>query len=136
MHGVEKIKTIGDCYMAVSGLPVPEPEHAQRMASMALDMLDATRTFSLSHGKEFSIRVGLNSGPVVAGVIGATKYIYDLWGDTVNVASRMESHGVSDEVQVTRPVYEALRNEFAFESRGEIEVKGKGRVEAWLLRRA
>ncbi|MBL0158212.1 MAG: HAMP domain-containing protein [Bryobacterales bacterium] len=136
LHGVEKIKTIGDCYMAVSGLPVPEPEHAQRMASMALDMLDATRTFSLSHGKEFSIRVGLNSGPVVAGVIGATKYIYDLWGDTVNVASRMESHGVSDEVQVTRPVYEALRNEFAFESRGEIEVKGKGRVEAWLLRRA
>lgn len=136
LHGVEKIKTIGDCYMAVCGLPVPEPEHARRMASMALDMLDTTRAFSLSHGKEFSIRVGLNSGPVVAGVIGATKYIYDLWGDTVNVASRMESHGVSDEVQVTRPVYEALRDEFAFESRGEIEVKGKGRLEAWLLRRA
>jgi class 3 adenylate cyclase len=134
-HGVEKIKTIGDCYMAVCGLPVPEPEHARRMAAMALDMVEATRRFSEEYGKPFAIRVGLNTGPVVAGVIGATKFIYDLWGDTVNVASRMESHGIAGEVQVTRTVYEALGNDYGFEPRGEIEVKGKGRLEAWLLRR-
>jgi class 3 adenylate cyclase len=132
-HGVEKIKTIGDAYMAVAGLPNPYPDHAKRMVTMAMEMLDQTRAYSQEHGKEITIRIGINAGPVVAGVIGSSKFIYDLWGDTVNVASRMESHGVAGAIQVTRPVYEALKDEFLFEERGAIEVKGKGMVETWIV---
>jgi class 3 adenylate cyclase len=133
-HGVEKIKTIGDAYMAVAGLPVSCDDHARRMVEMARGMLLEIRRHSQETGMPLSIRIGINSGPVVAGVIGRSKFIYDLWGDTVNVASRMESHGVPDRVQVTQPVYEALRAEYEFECRGEIEVKGKGKTQAWLLR--
>lgn len=132
--GIEKIKTVGDAYMAVCGLPVPVANHAERMVRMAIRMVHITREHALEHRVSMKLRVGINSGPVVAGVIGKSKYIYDLWGDTVNIASRMESGGVPDSIQVTRPVYEKLQGLFAFESRGLIEVKGKGSVEVWLLR--
>ncbi|HLM11062.1 MAG TPA: adenylate/guanylate cyclase domain-containing protein, partial [Reyranella sp.] len=132
--GIEKIKTVGDAYMAVCGLPVEVPDHAARMVRMAIRMVHITREHAMENKVSMTLRVGINSGPVVAGVIGKSKYIYDLWGDTVNLASRMESGGVPDMIQVTRPVYEKLKDEFVFEPRGEIEVKGKGRVEAWLLK--
>jgi class 3 adenylate cyclase len=132
--GIEKIKTVGDSYMAVCGMPEPVDNHAERMVRMAIRMVHITREHALEHHVSMSLRVGVNSGPVVAGVIGKSKYIYDLWGDTVNLAARMESGGMPDSIQVTRRVYEALKDEFVFEPRGEIEVKGKGRVEAWLLR--
>jgi class 3 adenylate cyclase len=132
--GIEKIKTVGDAYMAVCGMPVPVANHAERMVRMAIRMVHITREHALEHHVTMKLRVGINSGPVVAGVIGKSKYIYDLWGDTVNLASRMESGGIPDGIQVTRPVYEKLKDEFVFEPRGTIEVKGKGSVEAWLLR--
>ena len=132
--GIEKIKTLGDAYMAVCGLPVPVANHAERMVRMAIRMVHITREHAMEHNVSMKIRVGVNSGPVVAGVIGKSKYIYDLWGDTVNLASRMESGSVPDAVQVTRSVYEQLKDQFVFEPRGAIEVKGKGKVEAWLLR--
>lgn len=132
--GIEKIKTVGDAYMAVAGLPVPVADHAERMVRMAIRMVHITREHAMEHGVSMQLRVGINSGPVVAGVIGKSKYIYDLWGDTVNLASRMESGGIPDCIQVTRPVYEKLKDKFAFEPRGAIEVKGKGGVEAWVLR--
>jgi class 3 adenylate cyclase len=132
--GIEKIKTVGDAYMAVCGMPVPVPDHAERMVRMAIRMVHITREHAMEHHVEMKLRVGINSGPVVAGVIGKSKYIYDLWGDTVNLASRMESGGMPDTIQVTRSVYEKLKDEFVFESRGTIEVKGKGGVEAWLLK--
>jgi len=132
--GIEKIKTVGDAYMAVCGLPEPVANHAERMVRMAVRMVHITREHALEHKVGMKLRVGINSGPVVAGVIGKSKYIYDLWGDTVNLASRMESGGLPDSVQVTRSVYEQLKGQFVFEPRGEIEVKGKGKVEAWLLR--
>jgi class 3 adenylate cyclase len=132
--GIEKIKTVGDAYMAVCGLPVPVPDHAVRMVRMAIRMVHITREHAMEYQVSMKLRVGVNSGPVVAGVIGKSKYIYDLWGDTVNLASRMESGGLPDMIQVTRPVYEKLKDLFVFEPRGEIEVKGKGNVEAWLLK--
>ena len=132
--GIEKIKTVGDAYMAVCGLPEPVANHAERMVRMAIRMVDITREHAMEHNISMKLRVGVNSGPVVAGVIGKSKYIYDLWGDTVNLASRMESGGIPDSVQVTRPVYEQLKDQFVFEPRGTIEVKGKGKVEAWVLR--
>jgi class 3 adenylate cyclase len=132
--GIEKIKTVGDAYMAVCGLPQPVENHAERMVRMAIRMVHITREHALEHQVTMKLRVGINSGPVVAGVIGKSKYIYDLWGDTVNLASRMESGGLPDSIQVTRPVYEKLKGLFVFEERGAIEVKGKGSVEAWLLR--
>ena len=100
---------------------------------MALRMLDATRDYGHQKGLDLRLRIGLNSGPVVAGVIGTRKFIYDLWGDTVNLASRMESTGVPSQIQVTRSVYERLHDSFEFESRGLVAVKGKGEIETWLL---
>jgi class 3 adenylate cyclase len=132
--GIEKIKTVGDAYMAVCGMPVQVPDHAVRMVRMAIRMVHITREHAMEHKVNMKLRVGINSGPVVAGVIGKSKYIYDLWGDTVNLASRMESGGLPDMIQVTRPVYEKLKDSFVFEARGPIEVKGKGSVEAWLLK--
>ena len=132
--GIEKIKTVGDAYMAVCGLPVPVDNHAERMVRMAIRMVHITREHALEHNVSLKLRVGINTGPVVAGVIGKSKYIYDLWGDTVNLASRMEAGGLPDFIQVTRPVYDQLKGLFVFEPRGAIDVKGKGKVEAWLLR--
>jgi class 3 adenylate cyclase len=134
--GVEKIKTIGDAYMAVAGLPMPDPDHARRIVDLALEVLGHVKDFREEIGSDLSVRIGINSGPVIAGVIGTSKFIYDLWGDTVNVASRMESHGIPGTIQVTRCVYDRLAGEYDFEERGVIEVKGKGVLETWLLRPA
>jgi class 3 adenylate cyclase len=132
--GVEKIKTIGDAYMAVCGLPEPRADHADRVVRMALRMLSVVREFNVARGVSLSTRIGIHAGPVVAGVIGRNKFIYDLWGDTVNLASRMESHGVAGAVQMTRSVVDPVAGRYPFESRGVIDVKGRGAVETWLLR--
>ena len=132
-YGLEKIKTIGDCYMVAAGVPTPRPDHAQALALMALDMLEAIRTADQVAHLGLELRVGINSGPVVAGVIGRKRFLYDLWGDAVNTASRMESHGTPGRIQVTRETYELLTGEFELEPRGPIAVKGKGEIEAWYL---
>jgi adenylate cyclase len=132
-HGLEKIKTIGDAYMIVAGLPDPRPDHAEALARMALDMQAALDAFNAAHGTELAIRIGINTGPVVAGVIGTKKFIYDLWGDAVNIASRMESSGVPGRVQVSESTHDKLRGKLEMEPRGAIEVKGKGEMRTWLL---
>jgi len=133
-HGLEKIKTIGDAYMVAGGLPEPRDDHAQAMAALALEMAEAVDEFEYADGQPLQMRIGINTGPVVAGVIGVKKFIYDLWGDTVNTASRMESHGMGGEIQVTRATYEKLEDEYVLEPRGSIDVKGKGELETWLLK--
>jgi class 3 adenylate cyclase len=132
-QGIEKIKTIGDAYMAVAGLPTPCPDHAERVVNMGLEMLAETAALAEERNVAASLRIGINSGPVVAGIIGTMKFIYDLWGDTVNVASRMESHGVPGAIQVTASVYEKLKDRYDFKARGQIQVKGKGQIHTWLL---
>ena len=132
-RGLEKIKTIGDCYMVAAGVPTPRADHAHALALMALDMLEAMRSDDEVGRPGLELRVDINSGPVVAGVIGRKRFLYDLWGDAVNTASRMESHGTAGRVQITRATYELLADDFECESRGPIAVKGKGEVEAWYL---
>lgn len=132
-HGLEKIKTIGDAYMVVGGLPIEQPDHASKVAQMALDMQQAINQFNTEQGEKLSIRIGIDTGSVVAGVIGLKKFAYDLWGDTVNTASRMESHGLAGKIQVTAATYEQLRDRYLFEERGVIQVKGKGEMNTYLL---
>src|SRR5919204_4284181 len=132
-YGLEKIKTIGDCYMVAAGVPTPRPDHARALALMALDMQAAMRSVDEVGHLGLELRVGINSGPVVAGVIGRKRFLYDLWGDAVNTASRMESHGTSGRIQITRATKELLEDEFVCEPRGTITVKGKGEVEVWYL---
>jgi adenylate cyclase len=132
-YGVEKIKTIGDAYMVVSGAPEPRMNHAEVIAKMALDIQDILTEISASSGKDLKMRVGINSGPVISGVIGNRKFSYDLWGDTVNMASRMEQHGVPGKIQVTQATYKLLKNRYKFERRGVIEIKGKGKVTTHFL---
>ncbi len=132
-HGLEKIKTIGDAYMVVGGLPTRRENHAIAIAEMALDMQVAIAKFREDTGKDFNIRIGINTGPVVAGVIGIKKFSYDLWGDTVNIASRMESHGIAGQIQVSDVTYKLLREQYLFKERGVIQVKGKGEMTTYLL---
>jgi guanylate cyclase len=132
-YGLEKIKTIGDCYMVAAGVPAPRADHARALALMALDMLEAMRSNDDIGQQGHELRIGINSGPVVAGVIGRKRFLYDLWGDAVNTASRMESHGTPGRIQVTRATYELLADEFECEPRGTITVKGKGEIETWYL---
>ncbi|NET53308.1 MAG: adenylate/guanylate cyclase domain-containing protein, partial [Merismopedia sp. SIO2A8] len=131
--GLEKIKTIGDAYMVAAGLPVPQTDHAERIAKMALAMREAIAQFQEQLGEAVQIRIGINTGHVVAGVIGTKKFIYDLWGDAVNVASRMESSGEPGRIQVTANTYERLKDQFEFEHRGAIAVKGKGQMTTYWL---
>jgi guanylate cyclase len=133
-YGVEKIRTIGDSYMVASGLPRRRADHAQALVRMALEMRDFAAGHTFANGRRLSFRIGVNSGPVIAGVIGRRKFVYDVWGDAVNVASRMESHGVGGAVQITRPTYELIRDEFICEPRGTLDVKGKGAMDVWLVR--
>jgi adenylate cyclase len=135
-YGLEKIKTIGDCYMVAAGVPSPRPDHARALALMALDMLEAMRPGAAMGDLGMELRIGINSGPVVAGVIGRKRFLYDLWGDAVNTASRMESHGTPGHIQITRATYELLTDEFECEPRGPITIKGKGEMETWYLVRA
>ncbi|HEY9748144.1 MAG TPA: adenylate/guanylate cyclase domain-containing protein [Allocoleopsis sp.] len=133
-HGLEKIKTIGDAYMVAGGLPIPSDDHVQAIAEMGLDMLRAIAEFNAKHGTNLNLCVGINTGPVVAGVIGTKKFSYDLWGDTVNLASRMESHGLPGRIQVTETSYQRLQNLYSFEERGLIAIKGKGLMKTYLLK--
>ncbi|MBD2130310.1 adenylate/guanylate cyclase domain-containing protein [Microcoleus sp. ZQ-A2] len=132
-HGVEKIKTIGDAYMVVAGLPTPRSDHAQAIANLAIDMQHAVAHFNVEMNQSLSIRIGINTGPVVAGVIGLKRFIYDLWGDTVNIASRMESQGIAGVIQVSEATYECLKQQYLFQKRGVIQVKGKGEMTTYLL---
>jgi len=137
-HGLEKIKTIGDAYMVVGGLPLPKLNHAEAIADMALEMQAALSQFQaplerFNIGSKFQIRIGINTGSVVAGVIGIKKFIYDLWGDAVNIASRMESSGEPGRIQVTEATYERIKNQYIFEKRGKIPIKGKGEMMTYWL---
>ena len=133
VHGVEKIKTIGDAYMVAGGLPIPQPDHAERIANMALGMLGAIEEYNARAEEPFEIRIGIHTGPVVAGVIGSAKFAYDLWGDTVNTASRMESNSLPGRIHVSEATHDLLRARYRLESRGTIEVKGKGEMKTYFL---
>ena len=132
-HGLEKIKTIGDAYMAAAGVPDPCSDHASRAALLALDMREAIATSAMANQRGLELRIGINSGPVTAGVIGTKRFHYDLWGDAVNTASRMESHGTPGEIQITRATYDLVKEEFVCRERGTIRVKGHGETQTWYL---
>jgi len=132
-YNVEKIRTIGDSYMVASGVPRGRSDHAQALTHMALDMRDYISTHTFRNGHRVSFRIGINSGSMIAGVIGRRKFVYDVWGDAVNTASRMESHGVGGAIQVTQATYKLIKDEFVCEPRGTVNVKGKGEMEVWLV---
>ncbi len=133
-HGLEKIKTIGDAYMVAGGLPIPRPDHCEAVVAFGLEMLAAVKRRTAWNGEPVRLRVGVNTGPVVAGVIGRRKFIYDLWGDAVNTASRMESNGIADVIQVTTAVKEKLAGLYTFVERPPITIKGKGQMITYLLK--
>ena len=133
-YGLEKIKTIGDAYMVVGGLPEPRADHAEAIAEMAFGMQKETARLNTEMVGPLSLRIGINTGPVVAGVIGEQKFIYDLWGDTVNTASRMESHGVENCIQLTESTYDRLKDNYVCEERGIIDIKGKGKMKTYFLK--
>jgi len=132
-HGLEKIKTSGDCYIVVSGVPQPRQDHLEALACLALSMAEAVSGLSDPRGREVPLRIGLGAGPVVAGVVGRRRFFYDVWGDAVNVASRMESTGVEGRIQVPAVVRDRLKDDFELEERGEVVVKGKGAMRTWFL---
>ncbi len=133
-YGLEKIKTIGDAYMVVGGLPQPRPDHTEAVVAFAVAMLDALKRHCAWDGTAVGVRIGIHTGPTVAGVIGRRKFIYDLWGDTVNTASRMESYGLENVIQVTAAVRDKLNGAYTFEPRGPIDIKGKGSMMTYLLK--
>lgn len=132
-YGLEKIKVSGDCYMVVSGVPWPRRDHVAALAQLALDMAEAAAALKDPHGCQVALRIGLATGPVVAGVVGSRRFFYDVWGDAVNVASRMESTDSIGRIQVPETIYERLKDDFVFEERGEVDVKGKGTMRTWYL---
>src|SRR6185503_4939248 len=132
-YGVEKIRTIGDSYMVASGVPRGRPDHAQALVRMGLEMRDYIAAHTFCHNQRVNFRIGINSGSMIAGVIGRRKFVYDVWGDAVNIASRMESHGLGGAVQITQATYELIKDEFVCEPRGTVNVKGKGEMEVWLV---
>jgi guanylate cyclase len=133
-YGVEKIRTIGDSYMVASGVPRGRSDHAQALVCMALDMQKYLATHTFRNGQRINFRIGINSGSMIAGVIGRRKFVYDVWGDAVNIASRMESHGLGGAVQITQTTYELIKDEFVCEPRGTVNIKGKGEMEVWLVK--
>jgi adenylate cyclase len=132
-HGLEKIKTSGDAYIVVSGVPQPRPDHLEALADLALDITDTVAGLTDSRGRAVPLRIGMASGPVVAGVVGSQRFFYDVWGDAVNVASRMESTSAVGRIQVPQQLYQRLCNRFVFEERGDVDVKGKGVMQTWYL---
>jgi guanylate cyclase len=132
-YDLEKIRTIGDSYMVAAGVPRPRADHAQALARMALEMQAYICSLPMVYERAVEFRIGINSGPVVGGVIGRKKFVYDIWGDAVNIASRMESQGEAGKVQITQTTYELVKDEFLCEWRGMIEVKGRGAMGAWFL---
>ena len=132
-HGLEKIKTTGDSYMVVSGVPQPRPDHLQALADLALDLAGTVATMRDPAGRAVPLRIGLAAGPVVAGVVGSRRFFYDVWGDAVNVASRMESTDQTGRIQVPQDIYDRLREDFVFDERGDVEIKGKGVMHTWYL---
>ncbi|MFN4084165.1 MAG: adenylate/guanylate cyclase domain-containing protein, partial [Bacteroidia bacterium] len=129
-HGLEKIKTIGDAYLAVCGMPAETPEHAQRAAKAAIEIRDYMRN---QKDARFQIRIGIHSGPVVAGIVGVKKFAYDIWGDTVNTAARMESASEPGKINISKATYELIKNEFVCEYRGKINAKNKGDIDMWFV---
>lgn len=132
-YGVEKIRTIGDSYMVASGVPRGRSDHAQALVCMALEMRNFIATHTFRNDRRVSFRIGINSGAMIGGVIGKRKFVYDVWGDAVNVASRMESHGLGGAVQITQATFELIKDEFVCEPRGTVNVKGKGEMDVWLV---
>jgi len=132
-YGAEKIRTIGDGYMVAAGVPLPQNNHAQALLHMALDMQQYMKRREFTAKVPLQLRIGINSGPAVAGIVGTTKFHYDLWGDMVNTASRMESHGVPGKIQIARPTYQLIKEEFQCEPRGTVAIKGKGNMDAWFV---
>jgi len=132
-HGLEKIKVSGDSYMVVSGVPQPRPDHVEALADLALDMVETVSGLRDSRGNPLPLRIGLANGPVVAGVVGSRRFFYDVWGDAVNVASRMESTDSVGRIQVPEDVYQRLKNDFVLQERGAVDVKGKGVMRTWYL---
>lgn len=133
-YQVEKIRTIGDNYMVVAGAPTPQPDHARRLANLALEMQAYLAQRAAGSSAPLNFRIGMNSGPVIGGVIGRKKFVYDVWGEAVNLASRMEAYGVPGSIQVAQQTYGLLEDEFVLEPRGEIEIRGVGRMQTWFLK--